>query len=136
MKYASKQYARALWEVWEKKQSRQSVTVLGGFIKLLKKQKQMKKLDFIVQEFEKIYLAKNNLLKAEMTAPYPLSKRSLEKTKNFISSFYKHRRNKILLEQKTDKNLIGGFQLKTGDYLIDASIKNMLTKLKQTLTND
>jgi len=133
MKYTSKQYAKALWEVWEKKSPDKRTAILGSFIKLLKKQRAMKKLNFIIQELEKIYLIKNNLLKAEITAPYPLSKASSERSKKFISSFYKHRPDKIILEQKIDKDLIGGFQIKVDDYLIDASVKNMLVKLKHMI---
>ena len=133
MKYTSKQYAKALWEVLEKKSPEKRTAVLGNFIKLLKKQKQMKKLDFIIQELEKIYLMKNNLLKAEITAPYPPSKASVGRIKKFAASFYKHQPDKILLEQKIDKNLIGGFQIKSGDFLIDASVKNILSKLNKTL---
>ena len=146
MKYTSKQYAKALWEVWEKKSPDKRTAILGSFIKLLKKQRAMKKLDFIIQELEKIYLIKNNLLKAGITAPFPPSKISLERIKKlvphlftaqqkgagFISSFYKHRPDKIILEQKIDKNLIGGFQIKVNDYLIDGSVRNMLVKLKKT----
>ena len=147
MRYTSKQYAKALWEVWEEKSPDKRTAVLGRFIKLLKKQRAMKKLDFIIQELEKIYLIKNNLLKAEITTPFPPSKISLERIKKlvphlfaaqqkgagFISSFYEHRPDKIILEQKIDKNLIGGFQIKVDDYLINASVRNMLLKLSHRI---
>lgn len=93
----------------------------------------MKKMDFIVQELKRIYLTKNNLLMAEATSPYSLSGLSIRRIKKFISSFSKLKIDSIILEQKTDKNLIGGFQLKINDRLIDASVKNMLLKLKRQI---
>lgn len=133
MKYTSKQYAGALWEVWKKKSPVQRTAVLDNFIKLLKKQKAMKKLDFIKQELEKIYLVRNGLLKAEIISPYPLSKTSLNKLKKFISSFFRHKTNSIILEQRIDKDLIGGFQIKAKGFLIEAALKNILNKLNQRL---
>ena len=102
-------------------------------MKLLRKQKEFKKLNFIVNELEKIHLTENNLLKAEIISPFPLSKTLTKQTKKFISSFFKRRLKAIILEQKIDKNLIGGFQIKVNDYLIDASVKNMLLKLKRNI---
>src|SRR3989338_4590343 len=142
MKYTSKQYAKAIWEIWGKKPPAKRTAILNSFIKFLKKRRDFKKIKFIEQELEKIYLAKNNLLKAEVAIPYPLSESSVRKTKQFISSpsntiaksVKKHYNQSIILDRKIDKNLIGGFQIKTDDILIDASVKNVLLKLKRMLT--
>lgn len=131
MQYTSKQYSQALWELTEKKSPKERKVILDNFIKLLKKQKDFRKIDFIEKEFEGIYLAKKNLLKAEITSSYPLSKISIAKIKKFISSFFSHKINLITLSYKINKDLIGGFQIKTEDNLIDASTQNLLKKLNQ-----
>lgn len=131
MKYTSKQYAQALWEILEEKPLKERKMILNSFIRLLKKQKDFKKISFIEKEFERIHLTKNNLLKAETITPYLLSGAAINKIRKFISSFFNHKINLIILDSKINKNLIGGFQIKTQDILIDASIQSFLKKLNQ-----
>lgn len=129
MNYTSKQYARALWEILEKKPPQKRREAIDNFLRVLKNKKDFKKINFIVKEFEKIFFTKKRVLKAEITSPFPLAKKSAAQIKKFILSFFKERPNSLFLEQKIDKNLIGGFQIKSGDYLIDSSVKNILSKL-------
>ena len=136
MKYTSKQYARALGEILEKKSPEKRKAVLNNFIKLLEKQKDLKKISLIAKELERIYLTKKGLLKAEIISGWPFSKDSVNKFKKSASSFFKHKPNLIILEQKINKNLIGGFQLQADGRLIDASVKNMLVKLKRTIATN
>lgn len=43
--------------------------------------------------------------------------------------------NKVTIENKVDKNIIGGFVLRVGDLQYDASIANKLNNLKREFTN-
>ncbi len=41
--------------------------------------------------------------------------------------------SKIKFDYKVDKELIGGFKLQLGSFMIDTSIKNKLKKLEQQM---
>ena len=43
---------------------------------------------------------------------------------------------KVVLEQKTVKGLIGGFKLRMGRYMVDASVQGSLRKIKKSLAGN
>ncbi len=58
-----------------------------------------------------------------------------QNTKKEITSFIESKFDtKVILKESVDPGIIGGFVLKINDYLIDASVKTKLRKIKQGLT--
>lgn len=71
----------------------------------------------------------SGILRSEIRTPFPLPASVLEKVKKIISPDPK----KVILTEILDKSIIGGFELKTGDVLLDASLRGRLKALEKTL---
>ncbi|MEE3452757.1 F0F1 ATP synthase subunit delta [Dialister sp.] len=67
---------------------------------------------------------------AIVTSAFPLSKSSAEALKEKLSEITG---KKILLKQKVDQALIGGFTVQVGDRLIDGSVARQLGEMKAQL---
>lgn len=133
MKYASKQYAEALYEILKESDYRKSNLYFVNFIKLLKSKKDFKKMRFIESELLEIERREKNIADVEVLSPYVLSSKTENEIKKIISFFVRGTKKEIQIKNKIDENLIGGFKARFGDYLIDASVKNLLLKLKKNI---
>lgn len=91
----------------------------------------------IVFETAKAYLSQYNALKgiitAEVTSAIPLT----EANRTEIITIVKREvgANEVLIKEKVDEKLIGGFILKVGDRQFDASIASNLNKLKKEFSH-
>lgn len=84
----------------------------------------------IALEFQKLYQDLNKIQKASVTSVVALTdKQKAEFSKMVEDASGK----KVILEEKVDGSLIGGFILKVGDTQIDTSIKKRLNDLKLEL---
>ena len=78
-------------------------------------------------EVEKLF----STVKGEIITAYPVDMDTLE---NIKATVEKKLGKKVEFEVKQDPSIIGGVVIKAGSYILDASIKNYLQKLKQQLT--
>ena len=91
----------------------------------------------IVFETAKAYLTQYNALKgivtAEVTSAIPLT----EANRTEIITIVKREvgANEVLIKEKVDEKLIGGFILKVGDRQFDASIASNLNKLRKEFSH-
>lgn len=89
----------------------------------------------ITTAFEEQYLEHKGIHVAELTTAVPVS----EQTRNNIIQKAKQASGfqNILLEEKVDPSLIGGFVLQMGDQMVDASVSSDLREItKQFKNND
>ncbi len=70
-------------------------------------------------------------VQGEMITAYPLEEKEIEEIKERIE---KKIGKKVELEIKEDPSLIGGFLVKAGSYVLDASVRFYMKKLQQQLT--
>lgn len=133
MKYTTRQYAEALYEILKEHKLDKRDLFLANFIKLLKSKKDFKKLRFIESELLEIGRREKNIIDIDVISPYTLSSKTENEIKNFFSAFIRGNKKKIQIKSKIAEDLIGGFKARSGDYLIDASIKNLLLKLKKNI---
>ncbi len=80
------------------------------------------------QEFIAAYNEVKGIVKAEVTSASPLSEANLESLRATIAQQIN---KEVLLTNKVDKSLIGGFVVRVGDRQIDASIDGKLAKLER-----
>ncbi|GGH04571.1 ATP synthase F1 subunit delta [Sphingobacterium alkalisoli] len=80
------------------------------------------------QEFIREYNEVKGIVKAEVTSASALSDTNLQALNAKIAQEINA---KVLLTNKVDKSLIGGFVLKVGDRQLDASIAGKLNKLER-----
>lgn len=133
MRYAARQYAKALYEILKEHKSDKRGLFSANFIKLLKSKKDFKKMRFIESELLEIERREKNIIDVEVLSPYVLSVKSENEIKKIISSFVNNSKKEIHIKNEIDENLIGGFKARSGDYLIDASVRNLLLKLKKNI---
>lgn len=99
-----------------------------SIIELLTSKNREPLLPAIATEFHNAYNEYKGIGKASVTSTIPIDenlRRELEAIAKKLSN-----KKQVELEEKVDKDLIGGFILNVGDRQIDASIKNKLKALK------
>ncbi|MCT1532920.1 ATP synthase F1 subunit delta [Sphingobacterium daejeonense] len=79
-------------------------------------------------EFIREYNEVKGIVNAEVISATPLSEANLQALKQEIASQINA---EVILANKVDKSLIGGFVVKVGDKQIDASIQGKLNKLER-----
>lgn len=80
------------------------------------------------KEFVEQYNFKKHIVKASIVSAVPLSESNRKEAMEIVK---KARGGEIVLEEKVDPDLIGGFVLTIGDKQFDTSISNTLSKLKE-----
>lgn len=104
--------------------------VLDNFVKVLAENNDLRLFDQIEQEFHKLDLAKQGIKQVEVTSAHPLNK---ENEKAILDELNKLVKGKVELKKEVDERLIGGVVIRMEDQVIDASVKNQLEQLKETL---
>lgn len=99
-----------------------------AFIEILTRKNREPLLIEIANEFHNAYNVYKGIGKANVTTTVPMD----ENTRKQFIAIVKQLSNKteVELDEKIDKELIGGFILNVADKQIDASIKNQLKKLQ------
>ncbi|CAI8224222.1 MAG: ATP synthase subunit delta [Flavobacteriaceae bacterium] len=98
---------------------------------LLAKNQRINLLGQVAQEYQKRIDALQGVQKAQVTTAAPLEK-ALEK--EVLGMAQKLTPQKVILENKIDPTLLGGFVLQIGDLQYNASVAQQLRTLKQELT--
>jgi F-type H+-transporting ATPase subunit delta len=99
-----------------------------AFIDILTKKNREPLLPEIANEFHNAYNHVKGIGKASVTTPVAMDAKTRQEFENIVKKLSNH--NEVELEEKVDKDLIGGFILNVEDKQIDASIRNNLKKLK------
>lgn len=84
-------------------------------------------LPSVAEEFQRQYAEIKNIVTATVTTVLPLTD---TQRKEFMKVVANSTGKSVVLEEKTDAHLIGGYVLRVGDRQVDASIKNRLNELK------
>lgn len=125
MKITPRKYAQALALMLEASER----AVIENFLMLLKSRQQLKLLPKILGAFEEEWLKRRGVVRIEARYPekYPESIKELER--RLKEKFG----DKMVLKTVASKELIGGYQLRIGDMLVDATIKGRLKALGKRL---
>lgn len=129
------QYARLLLhieqEVHNEKEREQRTQRLA---KILLKNKDQKKLAAIERAYssEKVKISGEILI--SVTSATELSGDEKEKIKAEICSSFDISREKAILENEVDRDLIGGIIIRIGNEVIDGSLRTKIKKISQSLT--
>ncbi|MCK9438751.1 MAG: F0F1 ATP synthase subunit delta [Patescibacteria group bacterium] len=133
MKIKAKQYAQALFLETRDKKGDDLLKTLDKFFEVLKVDNNLSQLEKIVFYFNNLWNKEYSLVEAEITCS-----RFLENDlRSDVVSYLKKisQAENIEIKEKEDKKVIGGFVLKYGDKIIDASIKNKINSFKNSLLN-
>jgi F-type H+-transporting ATPase subunit delta len=105
--------------------------VTFSIFKVLTKKNREKLIFPIAKEFQKIFNQQNGIQHITVSTATPLTP---EQRQSFKAMVAKSSNLEIVLNEKIDESLIGGFVLKVGDTQIDTSVKKKLNQLKLSLT--
>lgn len=133
MKIKAKQYAQALFLEARGKEGKELLNVIDRFFEVLKTDNNISQIGKIIFYFNELWNKENSLVEAEITCSRPLE----SNLKNDILSYLKKisKVENIKISEKENKKIIGGFVLKYGDKIIDASVKNKINSFKNSLLN-
>ena len=130
-KISAKKYAKILYEATEDLTKDQVEAALVNFIKILAKNRHLKLANKIIAEFNQYSNEQNGIVEAEITVAHALSHVAKEDLKKQIKTMQDVK--EVILNEKIDKNLLGGFVVKINDTILNASVQNQLSLLKQSL---
>jgi F-type H+-transporting ATPase subunit delta len=104
--------------------------VVSNFLLLLIEKGRATQLDEIVREFEALVAAEEKRLAVGLTTAYELSD---EDAKQILAQIEQQSGRQVEATRSVDPSLIGGFVLRAGSMLVDASVRGRLQRLRQDL---
>ncbi len=107
--------------------------VVYNLMVMLSERKKILFLGNIAEYFEKIVDRRLNQVRVSVRSAQPLSNTNIERLRSALTKILG---KTVLIDVHVDESLIGGIQLKIGDQVADATIKNRLTILKQKLEKE
>ncbi|MDP1884494.1 MAG: ATP synthase F1 subunit delta [Candidatus Moranbacteria bacterium] len=131
MRLSANQYAKALYVATKDKSQEEVDLTVGNFLKLLRKNGQMKSAGKILEKFSAIWNGENGIVEAEVTSRKELDKASQDAIKEFIAE--KYAAKEVTIDNIVDEKIQGGIIIRIGDELIDASVRRRLADLKNSL---
>jgi F-type H+-transporting ATPase subunit delta len=102
-----------------------------SFLKVLGESKRLSLIPDIEKEYKALMASKEGEKTVELLSPFALSEEQQEKV---TTSLKKRFGENLIIEAGVDESLIGGFLARSGDDVLDASIKGKLEKLSNQLT--
>jgi F-type H+-transporting ATPase subunit delta len=102
-----------------------------SFLKVLGESKRLSLIPDIEKEYKALMASKEGEKTVELLSPFALSAEQQEKV---TTSLKKRFGENLIIEAGVDESLIGGFLARSGDDVLDASIKGKLEKLSNQLT--
>jgi F-type H+-transporting ATPase subunit delta len=102
--------------------------VTDAFVQLITAKRREMYLGEIAEEFLNQYNAKKQILKAVVTTASGIDEATRSKVLELVKGTGQ---NEVILEEKIDKNIIGGFIIRVGDKQIDASIARKVNNLRR-----
>ncbi len=128
MKFNHKQYAQALYEALQETKPKDQDVVIENFIEILKARGDLAEYEKIIAEYEIYDREQRGISEVEITTAgdVKMNKSLLDELNSIVGK-------DIEIKEKIDNNLIGGVVIKTGDTLIDGSIRHHLETLRKDL---
>lgn len=131
MKITTRQYAQCLYELIINEPNDKLKEILSKFVLLLNKHQALNLAPNIISDFADIWSKENGEVVAELTLARELKTEAKEVVINYLTN--KSGAKEIILDEKIDKNILGGFVLKYNNKIIDGSLKSSLESLKNSL---
>lgn len=125
MKITARKYAQALALMLDSAEK----TIIENFLALLRQRKQTRLLPKILKSFETEWLKRRGYTKVQVAYP----KQFASSLPELEAALKAKLGDNIHMESKPAEDLIGGYQVRVDDILIDASIQGRLKALERRL---
>lgn len=134
MKVQPKQYAQLLFEMTESAKGKAALDQsLAKVAIAIKDNKDQRKLEQIISEFEKLYKEKNGIVEGEVVSAKPLQKNQMKKICAAVAEKFHTSQENVFIEEKMDEKIKGGLILRVENEIWDGSIQSKLNKLMHSL---
>jgi F-type H+-transporting ATPase subunit delta len=135
MKIKPKQYAVALYEAVKDAPKEKIREVLANFVKILAKNNALRMAPQIIEYFSKYANRVEEIADLKISSAEPIKENLLEEIKKVAPALLGKKFKKINVTREIDPALLGGFVLEAEDTVFDASIKNKLKLLKNSIVS-
>lgn len=126
-KLLPKQYAKILFELTDGKSGTDLEQAVEQFVSFLIEKRVLTKKTYLMQAFREYAKLQQGIQKIVITSARELSKKMIEE----ISAVFG---KKVEVETTIDSSLIGGVVVRSGDTILDASVKTQLEQLQKQLS--
>ena len=135
MKITPKIYADALYATLKAASAKEIPLILRRFLVLVRQRRHWAHLPAIIRKFDEVASEAEGLIEVSLTtARTHTLAHEREWVKQVLSTLMTlEKRQRIMLDQRHDPTLVGGFTMRVKDFAIDASVKGWLTKLRRNL---
>lgn len=127
-KQSNAQFAKALYQIVKDLPKEKMPEVAKEFLSVLQKNSKLKKIEYILTEFEAYAKKQSGIKTIELETVHPVENKTLEKIKQIFGK-------ESEISQTINKEMLGGIKIKVDDTVYDASLKTQLQRLKQSLIN-
>jgi F-type H+-transporting ATPase subunit delta len=103
---------------------------LKNFLSILVYAKRLEILADIETLYHRLVAAHQNIVEAEVVSAFAMSD---AQQKEFYAKLEKRFNSEVSIAFKEDKNLIGGVVLRSGNWVLDGSIRGKISKLSESL---
>lgn len=131
MRITPKQYAQTLYEITDGKSRSEIEKSIADFARFLHKNRKDKLVNEIIGQFRKIYDQKKKIIEFEVITREKLDKALEEKIRHYLRGKYKA--EEVILKNVIDESIKGGVMIKTGDEVIDGSVRRKLEELRKII---
>lgn len=131
MKITAKQYAQCLYELVSAESDGKVKEILPKFVALLQKHQALNLAPAIISIFREIWNKEHGEVVAELTSARELKNEAKEMVIDYLKN--KSGATDVILNEKIDKNILGGFVLKYDNKIVDGSLRSSLEELKNSL---
>jgi len=105
--------------------------IVAVFVDLLLRKKRLREFAGVVQEFEALVEKQQGIQRAEVVSAVPLGP---AETKRLHAALEQRTGKKIRLTASIDADLLGGALVRIGDHLVDRSVRTLLDRVSQQLS--
>jgi len=125
MKLKPQQFAAALYEITQGKSEKEIDKIIEDFTALLAKKNKLGWQEQIIEKFLSYSMKQEGIMETQVFTAKEISKKMAEK---IAETVFKNQKIKVI--SIVEKELLGGFVVKTEDKILDLSIKKQLQNLK------
>lgn len=133
MRTKPKQYAVALFEAVKGLSDDKARVVLANFVKILIKNNALRMSPQIMESFVKYANREEGTIEVKISTPNQIKEDMVEFFKKEAPNLLGKKSKKVNIKKEVVPDLLGGFVLECEDMVFDASIKNKLKLLKNSV---
>ncbi|HBB37693.1 MAG: ATP synthase subunit delta [Candidatus Magasanikbacteria bacterium GW2011_GWD2_43_18] len=122
-----KQYAKILFELTDGKSGSALEKAVEEFVKFLIDERALSKKEYLMNAFQEYAKLQQGIQKIVITSARKMSQKMVDDIAGLFGK-------KVEVETMIDKTLIGGVVVRTGDTILDASVKSQLEQLQKELS--